>query len=59
MRPVKKIGLWGVTRFAQLEGIPLLGGYGGSAEGAVKCLLHHNGGEALVQIPQHRSGLSP
>lgn len=33
MRPVKKIGLWGVTRFAQLEGIPLLGGYGGSAEG--------------------------
>lgn len=29
----EKIGLWGVTRFPQLEGIPLLGGYGGSVEG--------------------------
>lgn len=56
MRPVKKIGLWGVTRFPQLEGIPLLGGYGGSAEGlwsAYSTIM----GEALVQIPAQKRPL--
>ena len=53
---MKKIGLWGVTRFPQLEGIPLLGGYGGSAEGlwsAYSTIM----GEALVQIPAQKRPL--
>ncbi len=56
MRPVKKIGLWGVTRFPQLEGIPLLGGYGGSAEGLWSAYSTIKG-EALVQIPAQKRPL--
>lgn len=56
MRPVKKIGLWGVTRFLQLRGIPLLGGYGGSAEGLWSAYSNIKG-EALVQIPTQRQPL--
>lgn len=56
MRPVQKIGLRGLTRFTQLEGIPLLGGYGGRAErlwSAYSTIKE----EALVQIPAEKRSL--
>lgn len=58
MRPMQKhnTGLWGITRFPWARGNPLVGRVWGQCWGAVKCLLHHNGG-ALVQIPTQKRPL--
>lgn len=42
----------------QVEGIPLLGGYGGTAEGLWSAYFTIKG-EVLVQIPTQKNGLSP
>lgn len=50
------MGLWGVTRFPQLEGIPLLGEYGGSDEGLWSAYSTIKK-EALVQILAQKQSL--